>query len=377
MLFINCKLDVKTALGYSLILRRFNLGKGASRRYLAAMTHMDRQRTIKPLVETLLAKRLISQNPRTKMLWPLPPDEETKNVFYLQTNEDKPWWKRFTFFKFRLRSAMSPLSQTANILYWKLKDLERQGKKWQTNRGLATLLRCSRSTIKNAIESLTENGLLLAEASGVGFAITTLLPPEKEEWFYRAKKRKKNDKPASPSKTDATAEPNQAHVEENEGDWRTTKWSAVFRIVMDEDPSNKWLQNEWPEEMFKVCYPLYLNCISANYDWHWLHQLIKGCQAQHRKTGTAPTCAWMVLDKVRKIAANDGRGGFVGQIDRPLEQPYVIEEAVRRVDEATSRKPVKEPTNLDLFDERAAEMKAIMEEAIRQLDEASPERAGK
>lgn len=187
MLFVQIKppgLKLRHALVLSLVLRRFNVGKGTSRRYIERQTGIDRTRTLPNILNHLVASGLIEVDPRTKLLRPREPTGEAVGWLVWKKNPALPWHKRLSHFKLLLRAGGSPLSLEQNVVYWKLRDLERQGRTRQTVVGLATrLLGVSRPTVTNALARLKALSLVDYQQDGNRVAFRTALPDEARAWF--------------------------------------------------------------------------------------------------------------------------------------------------------------------------------------------------
>jgi DNA-binding transcriptional ArsR family regulator len=123
--------------------------------------------------------------------------------------DDRPWPKRLAHFPVLLRSPACPLSLEQNVVYWKLRDLERQGRTRQTVLGLADrLLGVSRPTVTNALHRLRDLGLLDYFQDGSRVVFATRLPDAARPWFATGEpKPKPRTKPVSPPAAVAATEP--------------------------------------------------------------------------------------------------------------------------------------------------------------------------
>jgi len=280
MLFVQCKskkskLRLKEVLVFSMILRRFNIGKGTSRRHIARQTGIDRVKTLPGILSRLIEYGLVVENRRTRTLFPHPPGPEVAGWFAWKAR-DCPWYKKFSHFKVLLRSDGSPLSQEQNVIYWKLRDLERQRRRYQTHLGLGMLLGVSRVTIKNAFDRLRSLGLVEFVVKGRRLEFTTKYPNEAEGWFRTADK-----------KTQTGGKPEMAKETENE-----SQNSFVRQLMAAGLDQKRAMQlDEWSSD------------VDLMPSWDGIEQLKRSAMSEHAKNGRTDTDKWGPLFywKVQKI----------------------------------------------------------------------------
>lgn len=332
MYFLKLKpetLSLKEAFVYSLLVTRYNHGKGTSRRSIGHLTGINRVITLPKLVASLYDKGLVEEKPKNRLLYPKQPTGQAVAWFYWRKQAQADWWKRFSFFSVKMRTKESPLSIEQNILYWRLHNLYQQGKTWQTLLGLSKLLNLHRLTIKNALLRFQSLGLLEITPRLKGFDIKLPFPDHAQTWFV-IKVSTPIEQVESGSASTAEVycpEPTRlAKVPDGfSADWRESGYARIIERIIQDDPTSHWLQQEFPTRIYEL---LVQDCYVNDHLMHddrWFAQLAGDCKRQHHKTGYAPTYAYLILDKMKKLIAGQKSTVRVERTEEDKDETTITE----------------------------------------------------
>jgi DNA-binding transcriptional ArsR family regulator len=173
------------------------------------------------------------------------------------------------------------------VIYWKLRDLERQGRNRQTILGLAErLLGVSRPTVANAFKKLKELGLADYHQDGNRIIFSIHLPNGAKKWFVM-NAPKPRDKPEP---TDGATNPGGEHGIVGSCDDPLSPFSAEF-VAAGLDRKRAVELSEWYHD---------IDLVPSS---DWFDQMKDDAKREHRENGTAPPEQWGALFywKIRQV----------------------------------------------------------------------------
>ena len=177
-------------LAYSYVVSRTSVGIGSSEREIADATHLDRFRTIRTVMPTLVAMNLVASESMGSRA--IEPTGEIAGWFSVKNAKAEKWWDRYAYFPLYLQSSAAAISPRTNALLFLLYSLAAGGRiaEGQTCAGLAKMLVIHPRTVRRCLDTLEEWKLITvfpSESNQEWFSVGLRRPNEQHlNWFQKS-----------------------------------------------------------------------------------------------------------------------------------------------------------------------------------------------
>lgn len=326
------KLPFKHTLVYSFGIYRQHKGQSATVAEIADTFRMLPQ-TVKNILSPLNTVGLVSVNDNNLTF------ADPTAAHFKWTKAECPQYFSMTL------DIKSNASDTA--LIGLLKSLCKQGRTQQTSKGLATLLHLDRTSIMDAVGRLCDDGLLDIKRRKGGFDIVSFGKPKPVPLAAPVA-------PAVSAPAPAVA-PVSPVVPVELPVWQKYYYSDYLSKIMAEDPGNRWLQSEFPNEATAIL-------VDKGISKETFLVMLSNARDSHNKTGTSPTCAYLLLKKLKEASYSPDMMQEQGSLN-PFER-YDRMTPEERKAEADERERKREERIKKEDEERAQNRVAIERERV-------------